>query len=46
MPPTIEAERGNTPDNAFNVKLLPEPDSPTTPKHSPGVTLNDTPSTG
>ena len=25
--------------------VLPEPDSPTMPKDSPGITLNDTPST-
>ena len=46
VPATVLAARGNTPDRAFNVRLLPEPDSPTMPRHSPGATVNDTPSTG
>src|SRR5512137_122468 len=45
LPAATWPGRRTSPMTAANVTLLPEPDSPTTPRHSPGRTSRSTPST-
>jgi hypothetical protein len=44
-PPTIRAAAGNTPTIDWHVVVLPQPDSPTIPRHSPSFSAKLTRST-